>query len=642
MPGLPPHPPSAEPHSDVIPSPTGSDAVCEQEVSEMELTLDWSDSPFCFTSTPLDPDLEEPQQEAGSWSQDVDLQESGPLEQRWVLWHQFMKEHAHLDTWLRLAEQAVSSPSSAHITYITAKEELRKFERLRSEAGSLLARLDDLTRRNRTLTRLFHGAMQARLLASARSCGQRWDEVNAKLESLIGRRKLFVSEWEGFEAEREELALWLADLDVRLTEVDHLTGNTCEKLRRLQSFQQCVCANSARVNALLQRGEALIQRSEPSDAQHVENRLLELLRGCSLAYNNIGRTHTRLLSMRLVFEDDWILSQATDSGCPSESVLEEEGALDKTSLDLPASSNPWKANPKLDFSPLHVPPPPPSPSSPAHEHLGLEWDPSVDIGRSVSPDEADSSYFSISTGLCHRDGLKRRSYISSLGSQSDIINDITNQEADSQRLEDRLDPSVSSSAAFQGGWTRLNKDQWVTSTPEGNDREVLSFDGGRVREWLGVQGSAQPVRRTSCSKAVQTDREVERNLDGSYVNAPSGQNHHNHTQQPLPAQSLVESCDLSASTDRLKRRSNLQEEEEPSCCEGAERHFPEQSVTSSSTPSSSPPLLSPTLLSLLLAAALVLLACLIWVVAEPPCQRSNRMPRSFHLALRYVNGPPPT
>lgn len=46
--------------------------------------------------------------------------------------------------------------------------------------------------------------------------------------------QLFVSEWEEFEAEREELALWLADLDVRLTEVDHLTGNTCEKLRRLQ------------------------------------------------------------------------------------------------------------------------------------------------------------------------------------------------------------------------------------------------------------------------------------------------------------------------------------------------------------------------------------------------------------------------
>lgn len=47
-----------------------------------------------------------------------------------------------------------------------------------------------------------------------------------------------MSEWEEFEAEREELGLWLADLDVRLTEVDHLNGSTCEKLRRLQV---CLC-----------------------------------------------------------------------------------------------------------------------------------------------------------------------------------------------------------------------------------------------------------------------------------------------------------------------------------------------------------------------------------------------------------------
>lgn len=50
------------------------------------------------------------------------------LERRWVLWHEFMKEHAHLDSWLRLAEQAVSSSNPALVTYVTAKDELRKFE----------------------------------------------------------------------------------------------------------------------------------------------------------------------------------------------------------------------------------------------------------------------------------------------------------------------------------------------------------------------------------------------------------------------------------------------------------------------------------------------------------------------------------
>lgn len=60
-------------------------------------------------------------------------------------------------------------------------------QRLRCETGARLVQLDSLTQRNRTLTQLFQGVMQARLLGAARECGRRWDDVNAKLESVIGR-----------------------------------------------------------------------------------------------------------------------------------------------------------------------------------------------------------------------------------------------------------------------------------------------------------------------------------------------------------------------------------------------------------------------------------------------------------------------
>lgn len=60
-------------------------------------------------------------------------------------------------------------------------------QRLRYEAGSRLVQLDSLTQRNRTLTQLFQGVMQARLMGAARECGRRWDDVNAKLESIIRR-----------------------------------------------------------------------------------------------------------------------------------------------------------------------------------------------------------------------------------------------------------------------------------------------------------------------------------------------------------------------------------------------------------------------------------------------------------------------
>ncbi|CAI5662802.1 unnamed protein product [Oreochromis niloticus] len=104
----------------------------------------------------------------------------------------------------------------------------------RREVGPRLIQLESLIRRRRTLTLLFQGTLQTRLLATARECGRRWDGVNAIQESITGRLQLLVSEWEGFEAQREDLVVCLADMDVHLSEVDQLTGNTCEKLKQLQ------------------------------------------------------------------------------------------------------------------------------------------------------------------------------------------------------------------------------------------------------------------------------------------------------------------------------------------------------------------------------------------------------------------------
>uniref|UniRef100_A0A3Q1FNX7 Uncharacterized protein n=1 Tax=Acanthochromis polyacanthus TaxID=80966 RepID=A0A3Q1FNX7_9TELE len=180
--------PSSDRHGDGDPAPEGSDAPSGDEVTEMELLLDSSQHHWGFSA--LEVNWEEAGLEEDNWSPDGYLEEHGGLDRKWLLWHDFMKEHAHLDAWLRLAEQAVASPSPAHFTYTTAKEELRRFERLRSEAGSRLVQLDSLTRSNRTLTRMFDGVMRTRLLSSAGECGRRWDDVNQKLESITAGLKV--------------------------------------------------------------------------------------------------------------------------------------------------------------------------------------------------------------------------------------------------------------------------------------------------------------------------------------------------------------------------------------------------------------------------------------------------------------------
>lgn len=586
-----------------------------------ELLLDLIHHPLLSSSSPLE---EKTSRLDGSWSQDGDQLRSGPLDRKWVLWHEFMKEHAHLDAWLALAEEAVTLLNVAHMSYGASKEELRKFERLRCEAGSQLLRLDGLTRRNCTLSQLFQGAVQARVLESARECRQRWNDVNAKLETITGRLQHFVLEWEEFEAERAELALWLADMDARLTEIDLMTGNNCEKLRRLQSFQQSVCENSGRVNDLLRRGEELIQRSEAGDARRVESLLLELLRHCSHVYDSIARTHTRLLSMTLVFEDDWVLTRHTDSGCPSD-FAHEDGVSEK----CPVSDRLRDSRRSVNAAPTRPSrrPSPPSPSA-THEHLGLEWDPSVDIGRSVSHDDADSSYFSACTG--QREETKRWSYLSSFDSRSDISADITHQEEalSPQEWAEQTEPFL-----FSPVISRQEEEQWITSTPDRDVSEPMRFDGGRVKAWLRVQSSAPAENVTSCSRAVQTDGDVKYDDNGLYSDAPNlrpnSQCCHDNGQHPFPFPSEL-SQDLGGGAMAVQQ-SSVQEEEELSSCDEAEL-----SPASDCRPSSS----SSALLYFLLALAL--LAGLVWVAMEPPCYRSNRMPLSLHLTLNYVNGPPPT
>ncbi|KAG7256757.1 hypothetical protein CRUP_025647 [Coryphaenoides rupestris] len=424
-----------------------------------------------------------------------------------------------------------------------AKEELRKIERLQYEAGLRLSELDGLTNQNRLLDRVFDGAVRSRLLAMTRGAGRRWDDLATALDVRARHLQSVVSEREEFEAERAELSLWLADLDARLSELEQQTGSTCSKMKELQA---CVCVNSQRVGVLLERGEAMMQRSAPPDDQEV-------------------------------FEDDSILSHAPDSGCPSESLLDEEGALDKPTLDLP-SSTPLEPPSSSPPAPLSS-----TPRSPELElehnvtswqdvppdHLGLEWDPSVDIGRSVTRGDRDSAYFSANTGVCSGHlslsgggGASRWRRPSSPGSGSDVFDDITNQEVDSVR-------------------------------------EPISFDGGRVRAWLGVQSSPSPSQRTSCSRGVQTD------------NQSHSSHHDDDDDSPLPGATT-----LSGPT-----------------------HLRALSLGSGPRGLSWQP--GPSLACLLLAVALTLLACLLWGLLELPCHRGNRFPLG-HLALTYVNGPPPT
>ncbi|XP_076833140.1 uncharacterized protein LOC143478089 isoform X2 [Brachyhypopomus gauderio] len=553
------------------------------------------------------------------------------LERRWVLWHEFMKEHSCLDDWLRQAEKLAARPNSSHVLYITAKEELQKFEGLRAETGLRLVQLDSLGQRSRALLGLFTGTMRRRLVEMTKECGQRWDQLSAMVDSVCRRLKHFVLQREDFERQREEVAVWLADMDLRLTEVEHFSErDTCAKMRQLQGFQQAVAESAGRLNALLQRGEELIQRSEPADAQVIEGQLQELLIYCGRVFQGLGRLHTRLLSMRLVFEDDWSL--CPDSGCPSESVLEEEGVVE---------SGP---------APPAVPSTPPLP---CHEHLGLEWDPMVDIGGSVSHDDADSSYFS--AGVCGtlellaKDPLGKRV---SLGPMAPTAARILQPHTE-RSLEGMAPPQTSLPDAEGPQYAGL----WKTSTPGSHSLEPVTFDPDRISAWLGQS-------HRLCSKAVQTECAPQRcsSLPPSTLEETEADESkclgnvvltRRRCSPRAENMGTALSCDLQPHTAKWHASPQCQKMPCSSGLVDGSSQTKTQCVPSGQGHSVGrflpvrllrlvEALGAPARLYVLLLLLLVLVILAAILLQDGQCHRSNTLARSFHLALRYVNGPPPT
>ncbi|KAG6922359.1 spectrin repeat containing, nuclear envelope 2, partial [Chelydra serpentina] len=137
--------------------------------------------------------------------------------------------------WLRGAELWAVSPASSQVPFAVAKEELKKFEVLQRQIQEKLHHLESLNRQYRQLVQANGISLQCRLRAAVQESNQRWDNLQERAAAILKRLKYFVSQREEFEWERETVQVWLTELDLRLTDVEHFSGgSSLEKMMELR------------------------------------------------------------------------------------------------------------------------------------------------------------------------------------------------------------------------------------------------------------------------------------------------------------------------------------------------------------------------------------------------------------------------
>ncbi|XP_069063071.1 nesprin-2-like [Pleurodeles waltl] len=572
------------------------------------------------------------------------------MEYAWQLWAKFVDCFSRYQDWLQGAEAVLSFTKSSQILYADAKEELKKCEVLLRQVRERLGQLESLNRQYRQLTQINGIGLQNRLRAMVQECNQRWDRLQKQTQAIHKRLKFFVSQREEFESEREIIEVWLIELDLKLTDVEHFSsGNTLEKIKQLQPLQQDVQLNADRVDGLLVFGEQLILRSEPLDAECLEEELQSLSCYCQEVFSRVFRFRRRLVSMRLVFEDELQSDKETNqesehfSDISSEESEENEKRDNCVFLDTDTSESY-----ELPATQNHVHR---CNDSATRDSLDLEWDPSVDIGGSTSHDE-DDSFHSAFTGIYpleeprqrHRGRSRPRRANSSkindlpggMKRSSDIIDSIAVPNSNLNDL--RCGPVFKPTERNEQPPGVKNQEMIMNGVCFQPERPM--FDPEQIETWLGqthtkTLGEAAERRGAPCwtpSTAEQCRVPTEYGTNKSSNGCPK-----HHFQQPESTPRFVQKQLMKqrhrCSQEVLKTMENRDELLLPPAYLEMDPPFKKRSFLT---------WLKMLVLMSILLALLFLTGIFVLYILDSTCSQANHRAWSRHFMLKYVNGPPPT
>ncbi|XP_037688490.1 nesprin-2 isoform X2 [Choloepus didactylus] len=310
------------------------------------------------------------------------------IEETWRLWQKFLDDYSRFEDWLKSAERTAAYPNSSEVLYTIAKEELKRFEAFQRQIHERLTQLELINKQYRRLARENRTDTASKLKQTVHEGNQRWDSLQKRVTAVLRRLRHFTNQREEFEGTRESILVWLTEMDLQLTNVEHFSESDADdKMRQLNGFQQEITLNTNKIDQLIVFGEQLIQKSEPLDAVLIEDELEELHRYCQEVFGRVSRFHQRLTSH----------APGLEEASENEADMEDSREMQSDSWRKKGESE----EPSSPQSLCHLVPP-----APAHERSGcetpvsvdsipLEWDHTGDVGGSSSHEEDEEGpYYS--------------------------------------------------------------------------------------------------------------------------------------------------------------------------------------------------------------------------------------------------------
>ncbi|XP_060128741.1 nesprin-1 isoform X4 [Zootoca vivipara] len=302
------------------------------------------------------------------------------IEETWRLWQKFLDDYSRFEDWLKISERTAAFPSSSGVLYTVAKEELKKFEAFQRQVHESLTQLELINKQYRRLARENRTDSACSLKQMVHEGNQRWDNLQKRVTSILRRLKHFIGQREEFETARDSILVWLTEMDLQLTNIEHFSECDVQaKIKQLKAFQQEISLNNNKIEQIIAQGEQLIEKSEPLDAAVIEEELDELRRYCQEVFGRVERYHKKLIRLPLTDDEHDLSDREVD--------LDEAGDLSDIHWHDKSADSVLSPHPSSNLS-LSLPQPLRSERSgrdtPASvDSIPLEWDHDYDLSRDL-------------------------------------------------------------------------------------------------------------------------------------------------------------------------------------------------------------------------------------------------------------------
>ncbi|XP_038626046.1 nesprin-1 isoform X2 [Tachyglossus aculeatus] len=302
------------------------------------------------------------------------------IEETWRLWQKFLDDYSRFEDWLKIAESTAAFPSSSGVLYTVAKEELKKFEGFQRQVHESLTQLELINKQYRRLARENRTDSSCRLKQMVHEGNQRWDNLQRRVTSILRRLKHFIGQREEFETARDSILVWLTEMDLQLTNIEHFSECDVQaKIKQLRAFQQEISLNQSKIDQIIVQGGQLIEKSEPMDAAIIEEELDELWRYCQEVFGRVERYHKKLIRLPLTDDEPDLSDREMD--------MDESADLSDLHWPDKSTDNVLSPHPSSNLS-LSLAQPLRSERSgrdtPASvDSIPLEWDHDYDLSRDL-------------------------------------------------------------------------------------------------------------------------------------------------------------------------------------------------------------------------------------------------------------------